>query len=149
MAHLHKKVKKGKPYYYVREMARVNGEPKVVDQVYIGTVERMRQMALDDKAGDRVRRLRTQEFGSLFLANLVEEKVGVCKIIDDVVPRKKGEKGPSVGEYFLFSAFNRMIQPRSKKALADWLSKTAVQEIRPVEAQALSSEAYWRKWSRT
>jgi len=95
MAHLHKKVKKGKPYYYVREMARVNGEPKVVDQVYIGTVERMRQMALDDKAGDRVRRLRTQEFGSLFLANLVEEKVGVCKIIDDVVPRKKGEKpGP-------------------------------------------------------
>ena len=148
MAHLHKKIKKGKPYYYVREMARVEGKPTVIDQVYIGSAQRILQMAREDKAGGRVRRLRTQEFGSLFLANLVEEKVGVCKIIDDVVPKKTGEKGPSVGEYFLFSAFNRMIQPRSKKALADWLSKTAVQEIRPVEIQALSSEAYWRKWSR-
>ena len=148
MAHLHKKVKKGRPYYYVREIARVDGKPKVVNQVYLGTPERILEMALGEKDRGRIRQLQTQEFGSLFLANLVEEKVGAREIIDSVLPRRRGEKGPSIGEYFLFSAFNRMIQPRSKKALSEWLKGMAVQEIRPVDTQALSSEAYWRKWDR-
>jgi transposase len=148
MAHLHKKLKKGRPYYYVREIARVDGKPKVVNQVYLGSADRIMEMALGEKDRGRIRRLQTQEFGSLFLANLVEEKIGACGIIDSVLPRKKGEKGPGIGEYFLFSAFNRMIQPRSKKALPDWLKAMAVQEIRPVDTQALSSEAYWRKWDR-
>ncbi len=102
----------------------------------------------EKRTGGGIRRLQTQEFGSLFLANLLEEKIGACKIIDSVLPRKKGEKGPGMGEYFLFSAFNRMIQPLSKKALPEWLKGMAVQEIRPVDTQSLNSEAYWRKWDR-
>jgi transposase len=148
MAHLHKKIKRGRPYYYVREIARVDGKPKVVNQVYIGTAERILDMAREDKDRGHIRRLQTREFGSLFVANLVENKIGVCEIIDEVLPRKKGEKGPTIGEYFLFSTFNRMIQPRSKKALPEWLDTLAVQDIRPVDTRAMGSEAYWRKWDR-
>lgn len=148
MARIHKEIKKGRPCYYVPEIARVEGKPKVVNQVYPGTAERIMEMALGEKDRGRIRRLQTQEFGSLFLANLVETKIGACGIIDSVLPRKKGEKGPRMGEYFLFSAFNRMIQPRSQKALSDWRKAMAVQEIRPVDIQALSSEAYWSKWDR-
>jgi len=39
MAHLHKKIKKGRPYYYIREIRRVDGKPKVVSQIYLGSVE--------------------------------------------------------------------------------------------------------------
>jgi len=41
MAHFHIKTKKGRPYLYVREIARVDGKPKVVSQVYIGSPERV------------------------------------------------------------------------------------------------------------
>jgi hypothetical protein len=44
MAHLHKKVKQGKTYYYIREMARVQGKPKVVNQIYLGSVERIMEI---------------------------------------------------------------------------------------------------------
>lgn len=36
MAHFHIKKKKGRPYLYVREIARVNSKPKVISQTYIG-----------------------------------------------------------------------------------------------------------------
>ncbi len=45
MAHLHKKIKKGRPYYYIREIARVDGKPKVVNQIYLGSLERMMELA--------------------------------------------------------------------------------------------------------
>lgn len=45
MAHIHKKMKNGRPYFYIRETARVNGKPKVVNQVYLGTVEKILSMA--------------------------------------------------------------------------------------------------------
>jgi hypothetical protein len=34
MAHFHIKKKKGRPYLYVREIARVGGKPKVINQTY-------------------------------------------------------------------------------------------------------------------
>jgi len=39
MASLTKKVINGRPYYYLRETARVGGRPKVVRQVYLGRAE--------------------------------------------------------------------------------------------------------------
>jgi Ribonuclease G/E len=39
MASLTKKVINGRPYYYLRETARVGGRSKVVRQVYLGRAE--------------------------------------------------------------------------------------------------------------
>jgi hypothetical protein len=41
MAHFHIKTKKGRPYLYVREIARLDGKPKVISQIYIGSPERI------------------------------------------------------------------------------------------------------------
>ncbi len=134
MAHLHKKIKKGRPYYYIREMARVNGKPKVVNQVYLGSPERILEMALGSKDSDSPTKIQVQEFGALWLANLIDQKIGLAQIVDDVVPngKAKGENGPTVGEFFLYAAFNRMIDSCSKRALSDWFKDTAIQQIRPV-----------------
>ena len=146
MAHLHKKMKKGRPYYYVREMARIDGKPKVTNQVYLGSPERI--MALAKGSESALEKIQVQEYGALWLANLIDQDVGIADIVDEVVPKGKNETGPSVGEYFLYAVLNRMVDAKSKRALADWYDKTAVQQIRPVDIKALSSEKFWKKWDR-
>ena len=148
MAHLHKKMKKGRPYYYIREIARVDGKPKVVNQIYLGSVERLLELS-KGAGGEVCLKISVQEFGALWLANLIEQKVGVVSIVDSVVPKTGDqEKGPSVGEYFLYAAWNRMIDACSKRALPEWFRSTAIQFIRPVDVDALDSRRYWEKWDR-
>lgn len=146
MAHLHKKIKKGRPYYYVREIARVNGKTKVINQVYIGSVEKI--LSLATSQSEKLTKLQVQEFGSLWLADLIDKKIGLAEIIDSVVASGPRENGPSVGEYFLYAVFNRMIAPRSKDAMAQWYNSTAIQHIRPVKISTLNSQAFWKKWEK-
>ena len=145
MAHLHKKMKSGRPYYYVREIARVNGKPKVVNQVYLGSPERILEMAT--KSPGLPEKIQASEFGSLWLAHLIEQEIGLADLVDELVPAGKGDDdGPSVGEYFLYAVYNRMVDACSKRALSAWYKHTAIQHIRPVDIQALTSQLYWRKW---
>src|SRR3989304_4217017 len=57
MASLTKKVIHGRPYYYLRETARVGGRPKVVRTVYLGRAEdilaRLEQASEPLRAGSR------------------------------------------------------------------------------------------------
>jgi len=146
MAHLHKKIKKGRPYYYYREMARIGGQLKVVDQVYLGSPERIKRMVTGQVG--TCKKLLVQEFGALWLANMMDKEFDLAGIVDSVVPRKRNEKGPTVGEYFLYAVLNRMVDPCSKRSLPRWFKKSAIQQIRPVEIEELSSQRYWEKWER-
>ncbi len=146
MAHLHKKIKKGRPYYYVREMARVGGKLKVIEQIYLGSPERIKELATAQNGA--CTKVSVQEFGALWLANLIAAEIDLVSIVDSIVPRKRNEKGPSVGEYFLYAVLNRMVEPCSKRTLPQWYQSTAIQHIRPVEIEALSSQRYWEKWER-
>jgi transposase len=146
MAHLHKKMKNGRPYYYIREIARVNGKPTVVSQVYLGSLERIREMATGAK--DECVRVQSQEYGALWLAHLIDQEIGLAAMIDGVIPKGKGETGPTVGEYFLYAVFNRMVDACSKRALPCWYRDSAIQHIRPVEVEELTSKRYWEKWDR-
>lgn len=144
MAHLHKKIKKGRPYYYVREIARVKGKPKVINQVYLGTPERMMELASGKKV--EISKIQAQEFGALWLANLIDSELDIAGLIDSVVPDSGRGSGPSVGEYFLYAVLNRMVEPRSKRALPEWYDSTAIQNIRPVDTRYLTSQGFWKKW---
>jgi len=146
VAHLHKKIKKGRPYYYVREMGRVGGKLKVIEQIYLGSPERIKELAIAEKG--TCTKVSVREFGALWLANLIANEIDLAAIVDSVIPPKRNEKGPSVGEYFLYAALNRMVEPCSKRTLPEWYASTAIQHIRPVEIQALSSQRYWEKWER-
>lgn len=147
MAHFHVKKKKGRPYLYVREIARVQGKPKVVNQIYIGSPDRVAALVTGEGKSN-VKQLRVEEFGSLWAANRMDSDVDLAGIVDDVIPRVSNETGPTVGEYFLYCVLNRMVNARSKRALPDWYSKTAIQQIRPVDIGELTSQRYWDKWDR-
>ena len=146
MAHLHKKMKKGRPYYYVRETGRVKGETKVLNQVYLGSPEKILQMATDAKTASMPRKIQSQEFGALWLAHLVESDIGIAELIDDIIPQAPNKDKPSVGEYFLYAIYNRMIDACSKRAMPGWYRGTAIQHIRPVDINALTSQLFWEHW---
>ena len=146
MAHLHKKMKKGRPYYYIREITRVGGKPTVVSQVYLGSLERMLEMSRGTGGDDSIVKIKSEEFGALWLANLIDQEIDIAGLIDSVIPKGKKETGPSVGEYFLYAVFNRMIDACSKRSLPDWYADTAIQQIRPVAVSELTSQRYWEKW---
>jgi len=148
MPHLHKKIKKGRPYYYIREIRRVNGKPTVVSQVYLGTVEKILQLRQEADAAGKPAKLQVREFGSLWVAHQLERELNTIGAVDAVVPPDKRETGPSVGEYFFFAWANRMAEPCSKNALEAFYRRTAVQGIRPVDIGELTSERYWDKWNR-
>ena len=146
MPHLHKKIKKGRPYYYIREIARVEGKPKVVNQIYLGSLERIMEMALQEQTPSI--KLQVQEFGALWMANMIDHDVDFAGIVDSVVPKGKNETGPSIGEYFLYAALNRMVDTCSKRGFPEWFKDTAINQIRPVDAAALTSQRFWDKWDR-
>lgn len=145
MAHFHIKRKKGRPYLYVREIARVGGKPKVVSQVYVGSPEKVAELA---SGGAGSVKLRVEEFGALWLANRIDKRIDLAGIVDAVIAKSPWEEGPSVGEYFLYCVLNRMCEATSKNKLSSWYSKTAIQSIRPTAVEGLTSQRYWDKWSR-
>ena len=148
MVHLHKKMKKGRPYYYLREIQRVEGKPKVVSQSYLGSVDTMAARLREAERARRPLRLQSRSFGAVFILNELEKELDTIGLIDGLVPRAPRERGPTVGEYFFYAWVNRLVAPKSKRALSDWYRQTAIQEIRPVDLEALSSQRYWEKWDR-
>jgi transposase len=146
MAHFHIKTKKGRPYLYVREIARVNGKPKVISQTYLGSPERVAGLARG--RGNEILDLKVEEFGALWLSQQIDKDIDLCGIIDGIIPPADRETGPSIGEYFLYCIFNRMVHAVSKNRLSNWYRKTAIQHIRPVDLEELTSKRYWEKWDR-
>jgi transposase len=146
MAHFHVKKKKGRPYLYVREIARVDGKPKIVSQIYIGSPERVASLASGTEKGPV--KIKVEEFGALWLAQQMDQDIELAAIIDNIVPRAARETGPTIGEYFLYCIWNRMVKAVSKNRLSRWYGRTAVQQIRPVDIGELTSKRYWEKWDR-
>ena len=146
MAHFHVKKKKGRPYLYVREIARVDGKPKVVSQIYIGSPARVADLASGTEKGPV--KIKVEEFGALWLAQQMDQDIELAGIVDNIVARAARETGPTIGEYFLYCVWNRMVEAVSKNKISRWYGRTAVQQIRPVDIGELTSERYWEKWDR-
>jgi len=147
MAHLHKKIKKGRAYYYVRETQRINGKPKVVNQVYLGSADRILAVFLG-REENLPRKFSSREFGSVFVLNEIDRDIDLAGIIDHVVPRRRKTQGPSCGELMLYAVINRAICPRSKRQLKRWYAKTDIQSIRPLRLDSLSPQNFWNHWDR-
>ncbi len=139
MAHFHVKTKKGRPYLYVREIARVDGKPKVISQIYIGSPEKVANLLGGNET--ETLSLKVEEFGALWLAHQIDQDIDLSGIVDDIVPKAKRETGPSVGEYFLYCVLNRMVLAVSKNKLTDWYRDTAIQHIRPIDLDELIQSA--------
>ncbi|MBT8360101.1 MAG: hypothetical protein KJO32_04030, partial [Deltaproteobacteria bacterium] len=146
MPHLYKKKVQGRTYWYLRETAREGRKVRVKWQKYLGTPETLLAKLEKAEADKMPLRIRSEEFGSIFMANELEKVIDTIGIVDSIVPGNKRETGPSVGEYFFYAWVNRLIEPKSKNMIGTWFSRTAIDTLRKVNTHELSSKRYWDKW---
>lgn len=141
MASIHGKKIGGQTYYYLREVARVGGKPKVVSQRYLGKAEDV--AAAMDGAAVLPARTRHIAFGALAAVWGVLEQLEVAAIIDEVVGPRRADAAASVGTYLALAAANRIVDPCSKRAFADWWATTAGDRFLRLPAAATDHRRFW------
>ena len=143
MASLYKKVVGGKPYWYLREMARVDGEPRMVSERYLGSAAEIEALLDAREAAVRPERTRHLGFGDVAAVWGVLERLKVVAVIDSVVGPRRSDAGASVGTYLALAALNRVVAPRSKLAFADWWRTTAGDRVTRIPASVLDHRRFW------
>ena len=143
MASLYKKTVGGKPYWYLREMARVDGEPKMVSERYLGSAAEIEALLDAREAAVRPDRTRHLGFGDVAAAWGMLQRLDVIAAIDTVMGARRSDAGASVGTYLALAALNRLVAPRSKLRFADWWKTTAADRFTRIPAAVLDHRRFW------
>jgi len=143
VASLYRKVINGKPYFYLREMARVDGKPKMVSERYLGSAADIVAAMDRAEAGMVPERTRHLAFGDIAAVWSLLTDLDVAGVIDEVVGARRSDAGASVGTYLALAALGRLVAPRSKKAYADWWAGTAGDRFTRISPQVLDHRKFW------
>jgi transposase len=132
----------GKTYYYLVESARVDGKPRIVSQRYLGPAEEVVARLAGNGPGepDRSRHL---AFGDVAAVWAMLGRLRVAEIVDDVVGPRRADAAASVGTYVALATLNRVCDPCSKLAFADWWAKTAGDRWLRLPGRALDHRRFW------
>jgi transposase len=149
MTSLVAKKKKGHTYYYAVDSARVNGKPRIVNQVYLGTLEKMVEASKQHKDSkvQKPDHAKVLEFGAVIALFDLAERLGIRQIIDAEVGKRC--QGLPVGDSIVLAAINRAVKPVSKKAFFDdWFLDTVLPYHFPLaNRKNLSSQGHWNNMS--
>ena len=145
MATITKRTNKSGTYYYLVESARVNGKPRIVKQIYLGTAEKIAaamERKLPEEEIPDPESVAVYDFGAVVALYSVAERLGVCQIIDDIAGKRN--QGLPVSASILLAAINRAVAATSKNSFYEWFDKTVLYKIFPgANAKNLSSQGFW------
>jgi transposase len=128
-------------YYYLVESARVDGQPRIVSQQYLGTAEEV-LARLSGTAGDEPVRSQHKQFGDLAAVWSMLERLDVAGVIDQAVPRY-ANAAASVGTYIALAIANRIVDPCSKRGFGDWWATTAGPRWVKLPQAAVDHRRFW------
>ncbi len=132
MASLYKKVINGKPYWCLRQMARVDGKPKMVSERYLGSAADIEALLEAREGASTPARTRHLGFGDVAAVWGILERLDVIGVIDTVVGARRSDAGASVGTYLALAALNSPKPPTPK-------TNSAKSSISPAGPHALRS----------
>ena len=144
--------KKGKPYLYWVRSARVNGQSRIVEQVYLGPKERVMDQlhaqftsSPHKEESPALQTVRIREFGASALFYALAQDLGLIELINAHVPPAPPRRRTSltVGHYLVLAALNRVAWPKSKRAFAEWYQDTVLARLVPASRDELSSQRFW------
>lgn len=138
---LHKKIVRGRPYWYARECQRVNGTPKIIWQKYLGKAEAIVSAMGAPSAPPRPREVVLCDFAAPAALYALTQQLDLIATID----RHAGKRaqGTSVGTYIALAVLNRCLAPTSKARLAEWYQGTVLRRLLPVAGNQLTSQRFW------
>jgi len=147
------KEKKGREYLYWVRSGRVNGKPRIVEQVYLGPKERVLQEIHDlyvDKSRDTrppppLKRVQLRQFAGPALLWSLAQEWDLAGLVDRHVPAVPPEVRTSLspGQYLVLAALNRALSPRSKRGFEPWYRQTVLARLWPAKAWELTSQRFW------
>src|SRR6266446_632751 len=143
MASLYPKKIGGKTYWYLREMGRVDGKPKMVSERYLGTAAEIAAAVEAREAAGLPERTRHLAFGDVAAAWGILEDLGAAAVIDEAAGPRPAGQPLSTGTYLALAALNRLVDPRSKAGFADWWKTTAADRFTKIPASALDHRRFW------
>lgn len=143
MGSIIKKKIKNKNYYYYVESKRIDGKPKLVNQKYLGSAEKLLNIVLSSQESlqDKVLYSHTTDFGSVTLLYDIALRLGIIDIIDSILPKRK--QGASIGSYILTATINRAVSPTSTNRLQEWYSSTALPMLTGIKPSAFTPQNFW------
>lgn len=146
MASLQKHVVRGHTYWRIVESRRVNGKPRPVPILYLGTADALLQRLLEAPAGRLT--VRSYQHGDVAALKAVADRLGVVSLIDRQFSGPRGRR-PSVGTTLLLGALNRAVRPRSKRGWAGWAATTSLERLFPgLKVKTLTSQFFWDQMDR-
>lgn len=140
MASLVAKKKANKLYYYVVETARVKGKPRIVQQTYLGTADKIAAL-MKDRTSPVPLDVATREFGLPAALWLAAQRSGVWDVLTSLWPAPRS--GPSTAHYLLLAAIHRICQPGPKTEVAQWYRGTILHSLWRVPEERFTSQAFW------
>ncbi len=133
----------GKTYYYLREMARVDGKPKMVSERYIGSAEELEALLSAREQQMVPQRTRHLGFGDVAAVWATLDRLGFVSIVDEVVGARRSDAAASLGTYLALATLNRVVAPCSKLGIADWWATTAADRFTKIPARVLDHRRFW------
>ena len=143
MSSLYPKKINGKTYWYLREMARVDGKPKMVSERYLGSAADVAAAVAGGDEAMTPERTRHLGFGDVAAVWEVMTRLDVIGIVDAVTGGKVAGAGASTGTYLALAALNRVVAPCSKLGFADWWKTTAADRFTKIGASVLDHRRFW------
>jgi transposase len=143
MASLYPKKIGGKTYWYLREMSRVDGKPKMISERYLGTAADIAAAMEAREAAVLPERTRHLAFGDVAAAWAMLEELQVAAVIDEVTGSRPAGARLSAGTYLALAALNRLVAPCAKAGFADWWKTTAGDRFTKIPATALDHRYFW------
>lgn len=140
MASLVAKKKGNQLYYYVVESARVDGQPRIVHQAYLGTAEKLAEMVRDRTAPVPLAAT-TREFGLPAALWAAAQQTGVWDLLQSLWPTPRS--GPSPAHYLLLAAIHRICRPGPKTEVPHWYRSSILSTLWEFSPERFTSQAFW------
>jgi len=139
MATIQKKTSRGHTYWQIVESRRVDGKPRPIVLMHLGTAETLLRR-LEQEPTKPVK-AKVFQFGALAALWNIAQELDVVGIIDRYVPKR--EQDLSCGQYMLLAALNRCTGATSKASFYEWYRKTVLHRLLPVSKAHLTSQRFW------
>src|SRR5437660_6331308 len=140
MASLIKKKKGNRLYYYLVESARVDGQPRIVHQAYLGTAEKLAEL-VQQKSAPVPLSATLRDFGLPGALWLAAKQSGLWPLLESLWPAPRSGPGPA--HYLLLAAIHRICDPGPKTEVSDWYDRTILASEWGFPAERFTSQAFW------
>jgi len=139
MATIQKKPSRGHTYWQIVESRRINGKPRPVVLMHLGTAEGLLRRL--QEGGQKPVKVQILHFGALAALWNMANELDVIGTIDRRVGKR--DQGLSCGQYMLLAALNRAVAASSKASFYHWYRKTVLYRLVPASKSSLSSQRFW------